>query len=93
MTKRSKTAKQPAAVKPKVDPAACFDVASDMEDDVCAVRYLARALFMMAHGLPDKDCSAFQTIAVEIGRRGDLIEEQRGQLFHALHPAKFGAQT
>jgi hypothetical protein len=66
-----------------------FEIASGMEEAVCAAQSLAHAIRLMAEGLDNAaDNNALQRVVIELERYLNEIDEGRAKLFHELSPGR-----
>lgn len=60
----------------------------ELEDPLSAIGDYAQALILIGVGLKDDLAGPIVRLAEQIAKARDAIEEERGQLFHALHPRR-----
>ena len=82
--RRTTISKAPIAIVANDGP--LFDLVAEMEDGLSAVRDFAGALELMTDAMGREIAAPVQRLAMEITKRVEGLEKQRGMLFRALHP-------
>jgi hypothetical protein len=63
-----------------------FDIVCNMERPLRDLTAYAHAVALAADSLDDDDGLAVSTLAFAMKKMAEDIEEERGKLFHLLHP-------
>jgi hypothetical protein len=71
-----------------------FDIVSDMEPDIRALRAYGNLLAMVADDAGDEYAAlALNALADDIRRTANSLNERYSQAFHALHRQHYGAEV